>query len=225
MTSEDELRAFASSALPNYKFFGGLNEFQFQLALSDHNPAPPVVTPPAWVGIRLQSDDERFIVQWKLNGVVFSQVNGYHDWREYFDEFQKVAQGFFRRVPLFQMERIGLRFINRIELSDPKFQGTAPLLVNPVSALPGLELPTKGFFHQDSFELPQAEFGLNRIVTIQVDPSLGRFLLLDLDAYWEGKRPVSEVAEFLGELNVLRWIKNKVFFATIDTRHWREAEK
>lgn len=115
-----------------------------------------------------------------------------------------------------EVHRIGLRYVNRIQLppDDPRFEDyLAPAPAPP----PGLDVPFYGFLHQDMLAVPGHPYAINVIRTMQPPgaPGVQGFgLILEIDTFttqeFELDRTVLE-----DRLLEMRWLKNKLFFGSV----------
>ena len=115
-----------------------------------------------------------------------------------------------------EIERIGLRFINRIQLPGGKidlgdFLETAPKPPRDVN------LPIIEFLHKDSFVVPDTSFQINIVRTLQrpSNPETRNYaIILDIDVY--SHEAISPDTDTIKErLDYMRKLKNHVFVGSI----------
>jgi uncharacterized protein (TIGR04255 family) len=114
------------------------------------------------------------------------------------------------------VQRLGLRFINRI-LLPPKDMDFEDYLKAPPKPPDGLDLPFLGFFHKETLAVLGYPYAITIIRTIQQpqpsDPDrVG--IILDNDVFTvDSFRLQQEILE--RRLAEMRWLKNKAFFGII----------
>ena len=173
----------------------------------------------SWHGLLCQSKDETQSVQFNRDGFVFSRLQPYQSWDQFFGEAMRLWKIYLETARPTEMQRIGLRFINKIQL--PPKEVDFEKYIQPYPEPPfNLELPFLSFFHHDTLAVPGYPYAINIIRTIQpaTNPQAeGIGLIVDIDAFttqpFEIKDGVLE--ERLAEL---RWLKNKTFFGSITSK-------
>ena len=166
-----------------------------------------------WHGFRFADANELHVAQFTRNGFVFSQRKPYEDWDEFKAEAKRLWQLYCELAEPSEVQRLGVRFINRIVSVEPN--QLAELLAIPPRSSDSMELPLKGFIHQTTFDIPEHPYNLNVIQTIQPPgpPETDSFsLILDLDVFTT--RPI-QFDEIDWRLLQMQWIKNKAFFSFV----------
>jgi uncharacterized protein (TIGR04255 family) len=209
------------AALPEYPQAEGGRAIRHMLQF--RLPAPPVSANSAaqtedlgWSGIRVRSTDERNIGIFERERFSCSRLKPYEAWERFFAEAMRLWAIYREIAQPIDVQRVGLRFINQIELPPTDrfelsdYLGTAPR--DPV----GLILPYTNFFHHDTLAVPGHGYGVNFIQTIQpAATGRGPILVLDIDVFTAEAIPVASIAAKLVEM---RWLKNKLFFGTVTPR-------
>ena len=182
-------------------------------------PDKPVFENFGCVGFKLTSEDNTYITQFKKNQFVCSRLKPYEDWGRFNKEAMSLLAIYCELLKPTEVQRVGLRFINRIvpermtfELSD--YYESAP---EPVR---GLNLPLEGFLHHDIIQVPETAYLINLIKTVQKSPTeIG--LILDIDVFTQAKLEYNEkiITKCLEELC---WLKNKIFFNSITKKIIKE---
>src|SRR5262249_26225924 len=113
-------------------------------------------------------------------------------------------------------QRLGLRFINRIELpvGERNFEGF--IMPHPVPPMM-LNLPFQGFFQHEVFAVPGYPYTLTLVRTTSPpqDPQLkGLGLILDIDVSSVNTFALND-QELKRRLTEMRWLKNKAFFGSL----------
>jgi uncharacterized protein (TIGR04255 family) len=171
-----------------------------------------------WNGFRLQDEQNHYVAQFTPTGVVFSRLEPYEEWAGFQAEALRFWHIFLELAEPTVIQRLGVRYINRIPLADgeqpSRYLNTVP------TAPPGLELTAESFFHQDTYPVPGYPYSINWVRTIQpagADPADGRALIVDIDIFTQELLQLDK--ETLAQkLREMRWLKNKVFFSCI-TQH------
>jgi uncharacterized protein (TIGR04255 family) len=168
-----------------------------------------------WNGFRLQDEQNRHVAQFTPNGVVFSRLKPYEEWHCFQTEALRFWHIFLELAEPTVIQRLGVRYINRISLDDGE-QPSRYLKTVPM-APPGLDLIADFFFHQDTYPIPGHSYAINWVRTIQpmgADPADGRALIVDIDVFTTDLLQLDQNV-LIQRLSEMRWLKNKVFFSCI----------
>ena len=168
------------------------------------------------LGFVLTSKDQRRIAQFDSQGASYSRLKPYPKWTV----FAKEAVDIWRlyrdlRKPT-EVARIGVRYINRIDLPSDDCNLGAYFRDPPMSPV-GFPIPFANFMYQALFAVPDTPYSIRLIRTIQpsAPPSIRRpGLIIDLDVFTTRPLPADK-GTMERRLAEMRWLKNKVFFATI----------
>lgn len=166
------------------------------------------------LGFIMQSADKLQICQGRINGFTFSRLAEYTSWdkvsheaRRLWDKYRNVAQ-------VKAITRIGLRYINRLDLplpiaNLPTYLRTAPALS------PTLPQDLTGYFMQLQFPLPDARSTclINETIIDPIKPDTVA-VVLDIDVFRTMDTP-KEQEELWQQLEQLRHEKNHIFEACI----------
>ncbi|MBN2133795.1 MAG: TIGR04255 family protein [Sedimentisphaerales bacterium] len=165
-----------------------------------------------WQGFRLTSEDKRHIVQFTRDGVAFSRLTPYEEWNVFAAEGQRLWRIFVELAEPTEVQRLGVRFINRIRLED--LTEVRKYLARPPKCLEPLGLPVGQFFYQSLHDVPGHPFQVNVVQTVQAPAppqtqELG--LILDIDVGTTQALLCDDrvLQEFLTQMH---WLKNKAFF-------------
>lgn len=165
-----------------------------------------------WKGFRLESEDKLHIAQFGRNGFAFSRLKQYDDWSQFTGEAIRLWEIYVEIAEPIEIERLGIRFINMIEVANPA--KLASWLVNPPQSPEGLNLPVQNFVHQTRYSIPDHPYGLNVVQVIQPSansPGGSLSLILDLDVSTDQLPVESNDSQMMERLEDMRWIKNKAF--------------
>lgn len=168
-----------------------------------------------WDGFRLKDEHNRHVAQFTRMGVVFSRLEPYEKWESFQAEAIRFWNIFLELAAPTAIQRLGVRYINRIPLSNNEQPSDYLKIVPP--PLSELNFFAESFFYEDTYQVPGYPYRINWVRTLQPQqPSLSdvQALILDIDvsttAFFDLEREtlVQKLAE-------MRWLKNKVFFSCI----------
>jgi uncharacterized protein (TIGR04255 family) len=208
-TGGDELDVFAKAIGPTYS--NRRERVRVSLSIAGEGATSSKEVDGLWI----QHRDEPQVVQARLDGFAFSRLHPYDRWDSLRDEAKQLWDTYCRVLKPIRVTRLGLRYINAIELpvdDDPSKVLTLlpalPSILAPVglsgftlefiSDHPDFEATAKVLEH-----LPNVAQGAQTVsVILDVDVFKLRELAPDDPAVWE-------------HLAQLRELKNVVFFNTI----------
>ncbi len=165
-------------------------------------------------GYLFRCANENKIVQSRLDGFTFNKLKPYEDWKNFRDEAHSLWDKYFEIAKPVKIIRLGLRYINEIEISLPMKNFKEYILTIPAIA-PNLPQALSGFFMQ--LTVPNHDIGAEAIITETIKkPTANNKLpfIFDIDvfqntAYNENK------SEIWDEFEKLRAFKNDIFFNSI----------
>jgi uncharacterized protein (TIGR04255 family) len=200
--------------LPDYPKSVSQRQVQHEITLSPDQPKP-VIHDMGWHGLHFQSADEKQIARFTRDGFMFSRLQPYQDWEHLFGEAMRLWQMYNEVAKPLEIQRVGLRFINRIEMQPGEIR-CEDYIVPPTQPIIELNLPFIGFFHQDTLAVPGYSLAINVIRTFQPPQMLnaGIALILDIDASTTVALALNQI-DLAQRLHQMRWLKNKVFFGSI----------
>lgn len=168
-----------------------------------------------WLGFRCASADKLHIFQFNRDGVVFSRLKPYVDWDAFSTEAMRVWRIFAAIAQPAEIERLGVRFINRI--APVTVSDLATYLKRRPRTLSNLGLPISSFLWQSRHEVPGHPFQVNIIQAIQPPAGLQANepgLILDVDV--SSTQPIAPTDELVADyLAKMRWLKDKAFFSLL----------
>lgn len=212
---EAVLKSRLEGKLSGYRFLDSMQHVQIQQQVNLRGGASvsPTMRELGWKGLRFQSDDKKYIAQFNRDGFVFSRLEPYQSWQQLYDEGMRLWRVYVELAQPAEIHRIGLRYINRIQLPPDELRFGDYLEAAPVPPK-GLDLPFHGFMHQDTLSVPDHPYAINVIRTIQppnVPSGMGLGLIIDIDVFTIKGFELNEAA-MKQPLLEMRWLKNKVFF-------------
>lgn len=169
-----------------------------------------------WKGLRFASVDKLHVAQFNRDGFVFSRLQPYEGWEQFTREFERLWAMYRELGRVVDVQRIGLRFINRLQMEQGETNFESYIEPSPLPPK-GLKLPFVSYFHQDVLLATGHPYMVNIIKTIQppLDPAVQGFaLLLDIDAYTL-QNFVAPPENLQRHLLEMRWLKNRAFFGSI----------
>ncbi|NMC21715.1 MAG: TIGR04255 family protein [Thermogutta sp.] len=209
----EALEAYLRERLPEYPLLRPQHEVRLEHELGPS--ASAIRRSESWQGFRLFSKDERQVAQFTRNGFVFSRLAPYEGWDSFAEEAKRLYRIHAEIAKPSEIERLGVRFINRIVPFDP--DSAADYLTVPPSSPQAFRLPIREFLHQSLFDVPNHPYNLNVVQTVQPAPmphAEGMALILDIDVFTTKPLDLNENTLDQG-LTEMRWLKNKAFFTLV----------
>ena len=170
-------------------------------------------------GRRMSSDDlTQMVLLWPANFAV-SQLAPYPGWDEFFPRFSRDWKLWKKAVGYHKVMRVGVRFINRIDIPTAK-EGTIDEadFLNVYPQLPASLPPVINYGVQAQLPLHDIKCGLTINSGAVPSPLIGyRSYLLDFDIYSELDPPQidEDISALLSQIRVK---KNQVFEACVTER-------
>jgi len=217
---EPSVRASLEEKLDGYAFLDSHREIHYEVRSEGEKPPEQSIRDLGWRGVRFQSADSKNIAQFNRDGFVFSRLDPYENWHSFFNAGKSLWSVFKDIAAPVTIDRIGLRFINRIELPHGELNIERYLKNAPVAPV-NLDLPFLGFMHQETLGVPGYPYAINLIRTIQPPQNPadnGIAIILDIDVFTLQSiaQPVENKDDRLDNiLNEMRWLKDKTFFGSI----------
>lgn len=200
--------------LLEYGDFQAQRHMQFEFR-QDLNSAPQqAIHDLGFSGFRTESADKLHVAQFNRDGFSFSRLSPYQSWQNFYQEGFRLWDIYKEVAKPSVIQRIGLRFINRIEF--PHNEPITSYLENPPKPPRGMEgIPINGFLHHNTFEIDG--YSINLTQTVQ-PPQAQIFggLILDIDVFTT--TPVDDQNSLAQHLTNMRWLKNKVFFGSVTSK-------
>jgi uncharacterized protein (TIGR04255 family) len=168
-----------------------------------------------WTGFKLDNLQNHYVAQFHQSGVVFSRLAPYEEWQSFLTEGISFWQVFQDIAQPTSLQRLGVRYINKIPLKGNESASTYLEMLQPHPK--DLEIPAESFFYQDTYKVPDSPYAVNWVRTMQQQVSTNNpelALILDIDAYTEAIVDLAE-EHLVTQLNNMRWLKNKTFFGCI----------
>jgi uncharacterized protein (TIGR04255 family) len=170
----------------------------------------------SWIGRQLRDPDHNRIGVFQRDKFLFSQLEKYPDWKVFAEEALRLWDIHVGIAQPEEVQRIGVRFINRIPIPEPQIELEQYIHTSPKPPN-GLDMPFSSFLYQDSYTVPDAPYGITITRTAEPTDNLdspGFNLIIDIDVFT--KTVIKPTHEKLAKaLNDMRDLKNRAFFGTI----------
>jgi uncharacterized protein (TIGR04255 family) len=166
------------------------------------------------VGYQLHADEEKKVIQSRMDGFAFSKLKPYESWEAFRSEARALWGDYVEIVKPMNIKRISLRYINRIELPLPMRDFSDYILTNPQIA-PGLPQALSGLFMR--LEIPEPTVDATGIVILVLDkPKQPEKLplIFDIDVFRKISYP-EDTDAIWAEFEKLRGFKNRIFFKSL----------
>jgi uncharacterized protein (TIGR04255 family) len=182
LPESETLRSILASRLPEYISCEPIQQVALMAMVSAQDSAPVVQHQKDWHGFRVTSGDNRHIIQFKRDGVVFSRTHPYEDWDQFAAAARNAWRAFVEIAAPVEIQRLGVRFINHITGATPE---TLDQFLREPPTCPS-NLPLKEFVYQSTFAVPEQPYGIRVIKVMQ--PSMDGLpessgLFIDCDVY------------------------------------------
>lgn len=217
--TEAAVRHELESKLPDYAFLDSHRAFQYDMKMVQGKPPDQVYRDLGWSGMRFRSADEKAIARFSKDGFAFSRLEPYEAWERLSDESTRLWMMFIETAHPIEIGRIGVRFINRIQV--PAGERCFEHYISPAPKTPrGLELPFQNFMHHDVLDVPGHPYAINVVRMMQLQPGndgTALAIILDIDVFTTTTLELQESTR-MKRLNEMRWLKNKVFFGSVTSK-------
>ncbi len=208
------LTALGTRLEPDYHKKGPIIRREVSVQFSADAPAS-AHTSSRDFGFRFHSRDEKYVAQFRLNGLTLSRLAPYETWEKLSAEARRLWNFYVECASPETVTRVATRFINNLRLpmnnGDP-FE--TYLTASP--QVPG-SLPQSIAAFLQRVVIYEAELGANANITQVWQPgtaSDGVPVILDIDVYREAEF-APQSAEMWKYLQQLRAFKNKAFFDSL----------
>lgn len=163
------------------------------------------------VGFRFLSPDEKQILLTGQNRFTFSRLHPYESWREFSREALRLWDLYSRATAPTEVVRLGLRYINQIELPQGPVDIAQYLRTRPEIS-EDMPTQTTGYFLNLEIPMPDHAATLHLVETILAEDNRSS-LVLDIDVFRSVE--LDRGADLTKQFDSLRAAKNLVFEASI----------
>lgn len=173
--------------------------------------------PPPQKGVLQASGDGKQLFQARSDGLTVHRLAPYQGWTPFREEVRRLWEIYRRTIRPRKVERVALRYINRLDLPFPIAEIKDYLRTSP-DVSPDLPQGLAGFFMELNIPQPDLRCTLLLRETV-VSPALPGMasVILDLDLFRTEAIP-SEEADLWAFLDCLRIRQNAIFEACITDR-------
>jgi uncharacterized protein (TIGR04255 family) len=212
---QKQFETYFKAQFNDYPAFQVHNQLNYQVKIGATEAPDPAKATSSWRGLVFHSADKLKIVQCQLDGFSFSRLAPYDNWEAFQGEALQMWQKYCALTKPVEIERIGVRFINRIEI-DAKGGDLSDYLVNAPRAWDSFPIPFAGFMHSDTFSVPDTNYLIHVIRALQPGDAISvkPAIILDTDIFTQTPHKVDD-AIVKAKLVEMRWLKNKIFFASL----------
>lgn len=165
------------------------------------------------LGVRLESQDTKWVIQARADGVSISRLAPYDRWESLLEHVRHIWPVYVRALAPEAVVRLGVRYINRIEVSAEAIDFDRVLTKGP--KIPD-DLPQALAEFYSRIVIPMIDERATLVLVQALDPgppsASGTLpgVILDIDAFSEQPFEVDSL-EIWGKLETLREIKNRAF--------------
>ena len=209
-----QLDAFRTAVAEGFPIREPVSEFESEARFDEHGQAQ-VSSAVRSAGFHLKSPDQRRTIVVRPDALGLSHLKPYDRWEALRDEFKELWGAYCDIARPTHVTRIGVRYINSIDLPLPSSDFKEYIETVPEIA-PGLPQGLASFLMR--LVIPVEEVPAIAILTQAVNPAppdaTAIPLIFDIDTFREGRFGVGS-DELWRTLEALRNLKNKLFFSSI----------
>lgn len=183
-----------------------MNTLQASISI-DNNANDEIVS--NFQGVIFSTEKQNRQVQFRRDGFTYNFLAPYTNWNELKTESQRLWNLYLNKFPEIKIERMALRYINRIAVPIP-FNNIEEFVVNTPPIPKVLPQVYKSFFSQ--IEVPCDDNGCTTLIntTIETPSSKEVPIILDIDVF----KLVEENFNF-DDFDYIRNVKNSIFESCI----------
>lgn len=210
-----QLASVTNAFQKNYPHKQDVTTFDFSLEFNTKDAGSNKANLKPTLGHRLSTDDQtQLIVLWP-NSFTLSQLAPYQGWGNFIERFERDWGALKRILGFQQISRIGVRYINRIDIPATADVVEHEQFLNIYPKMPGILDPLDAYAIQASVTLKDINCQLTINTASVPSPILGHVsFVIDTDIFSEQSPPQSDT-DLIELLNNIRAKKNQVFEACI----------
>jgi uncharacterized protein (TIGR04255 family) len=165
-------------------------------------------------GFFFKSDREKKLIQFRLNGFTYNKLTPYENWKVFSEEACYFWDSFKELARPTKVERIALRYINRILVPLPFNDFSEYILTNPQIA-PNLPQALLNFFLRFVINSPDSKFTAIVTETFEERTKDNKLpIILDIDVFSAKAYDINS-KELWDNFEKIRDFKNQIFFNSI----------
>jgi uncharacterized protein (TIGR04255 family) len=188
VTVRDLLRCHANEE----KNYPGRRELNLNVGHFEVGPRVTASATAQHLGFIFTSEDEKQVYQARLDGFAMSRLAPYESWEPFRDEARRLWNVYRQAMKPARVERIAVRYINRLDIPGPRVELKDYLRTSPEIA-PGLPQSLDGFFMQ--LQLPVEDIHgrllVNETIIESAKPGIVA-VVLDIDLFRTEDLPQEE---------------------------------
>jgi uncharacterized protein (TIGR04255 family) len=188
-----------------------------QIMIDTKNRGQEVVPTWTWLGVKLHSNDRADVLVLRRQGFVCARLAPYLGWEDFRAKAQAGWETFKKSIGSQEIARIGVRYINRIDIPD-KENGLINIdeYLNVVPKTPDiLQEPMTSYMLRASRPIGNDNCNVTITSSTVASPLINFLsLALDIDLYTEKDIPRRE-DELWALIDLMREHKNRIFEASI----------
>lgn len=207
-------------ATPEFGYYvkNSISQGTFAFKLTLDGAQPQTTAEASQIGLRLHSDDEKYVAQCRLSGFTLSRLRPYEEWSNLIREAKRVWAIYTERLTPVRVTRVATRFINNLQLPmhlGASFQEYLHKLVDVPDEAPQA---VASFLQRFQLVDVQSNALVNLTLALESTPIFGPApVVLDVDAFIV-KDLDPEHEELWVILEHLRALKNQCFFGSLTER-------
>lgn len=206
------LREYLRKELPDYPGIRPQHEVELEARLRPEGTAQSQRS--YWHGFRLESKNQPLTAHFTRDGLTFSRTAPYDEWDRFATEAKRLWKVYVGFVNPATIDRLGVRFINRLPIELDKLEQVLELSPACPSTF---ELPIEGFLHRTTFGVPGHPYRVKVVQASQPPTPTGpsvTSVIVDIDVFTTTHTDLGDenVTHRLAEM---RWLKNKAFYSLL----------
>ena len=206
-----------SISTPEFGYYvkSPISEGTFGFMVTADGKQPQTTAQTAQIGLRLHSQDEKYVVQCRLSGFTLSRLPPYEEWPNLVGEARRVWAVYTERLVPQRVTRVATRFINNLQLPMGHGESYQEYLHKLVDVPDEAPQAVASFFQRFQLIDLASDSCVNLTLALDNPRQGGRVpVILDVDAFRGTDLELSS-PDLWNILEKLRELKNRCFFGTI----------
>jgi uncharacterized protein (TIGR04255 family) len=167
-------------------------------------------------GLIFKSDDQKTIVQCRMDGFTLNRLPPYTDWDDVFPKAMSCWEIYKSVLNPQSVSRLAVRYINELALNSTPSNLSEYLNIAPPLVPIDEELNIFQFIYQQGMVLKNSEVQANLTLAFEGNVHDSKpIIILDIDCFYTNSISSIEVAHLTPLFDQLRTSKNKIFFGSI----------